>query len=135
MIIKPKPCKHCGKFGHWPYQCIRNPNRPQYNLNKRSKHQTLWNKVRRQWFMDHPASSYHCYICGKYLLPYETTLDHVQPKGSHVKLRYDPKNLEPCCYPCNTEKGSRSLEAYIKERDLFGEFVTDYARKLLTNMA
>jgi hypothetical protein len=40
----------------------------------------------------------------------ETTLDHVIPRSRAPELRYDPNNLRPCCWTCNSKKGSRVYE-------------------------
>lgn len=61
--------------------------------------------------MDNLADYYNCYICGKYLTPLETTLDHVIPRSNfrNYANRHDYSNLKPCCATCNTEKGSKHL--------------------------
>lgn len=40
----------------------------------------------------------------------ETTLDHVQPRSGAPDLRYEFSNLKPCCYACNSAKGSKRLD-------------------------
>lgn len=45
----------------------------------------------------------------------KATIDHIVPKskgGAH----YDLKNITPCCGTCNTDKGSRLLEDFLKYR-------------------
>ena len=45
----------------------------------------------------------------------KATIDHIIPKskgGAH----YDLKNITPCCEECNTNKGSRLLEDFLKYR-------------------
>ena len=45
----------------------------------------------------------------------KATIDHIVPKskgGAH----YDLKNITPCCGTCNTNKGSRLLEDFLKYR-------------------
>lgn len=45
----------------------------------------------------------------------KATIDHIIPKskgGAH----YDLKNITPCCGTCNTNKGSRLLEDFLKYR-------------------
>jgi len=126
MRTEPKPCKYCEGTNHYPYQCWKNPYLKKYgwkgSLNyktytkvvpkRRSKAIKLWRITRRQWFIDHAQESYECYLCGKYLTPIETTLDHVKPRSGNPSLRYEHENLQPCCWSCNTQKGSMSLEQY-----------------------
>ena len=77
-----------------------------------------WIKVRDQWFKDHPADAYYCYMCGKFLHPPGTdsvvekaVLDHVEPKsGLTANRKYDPTNLKPSCWSCNAAKGSKRLK-------------------------
>lgn len=69
--------------------------------------------TRAAWFHSHAPDRdgfYTCYICGDKLLPRETTLDHVKSRSRHPELRFEPSNLQPCCWRCNTAKGSRDLD-------------------------
>lgn len=119
---KPRPCNYCKVPGHYPYQCSSNPYLKKYgwrgskgydnpkaikSLKKRGKQYINWVRTRREWFINNPAESYICYLCGKYLLPNETTLDHVLPRSRNPELRYKFSNLKPCCYDCNIKKGSK----------------------------
>lgn len=69
-----------------------------------------WTKTRQDWFRFNWANEYYCYICGKRMTPEETTLDHIKSRSRHPELRYDLTNLAPCCWACNTKKGSKDLE-------------------------
>ena len=121
-----KPCKHCDEFPrtHFDYQCFKNP-RPRKRISTRGKVSNQMQKTRHVWFTHNPPDSngyYHCYLnisdqCPNRLLPIETTLDHVQPRGSHPELRNDLLNLMPCCYWCNSLKGSRSLKEALKLKE------------------
>lgn len=78
-------------------------------------HALLWKRARDEWFAAHPAKTYECYLriapsCPRTMTKDETTLDHVKSRGRHPELRYEQSNLRPCCWPCNTMKGSRDLE-------------------------
>lgn len=125
MPVPKKPCGYCDSLTHWPYQCYKNPylkkfgwqgsklydnTRVQKKLKKRGKQHVNWMRTRRQWFIENLAESYECYLCGRYLEPYETTLDHVIPRSRAPHLRYEMSNLKPCCWSCNTEKGSKVYE-------------------------
>lgn len=117
-----KPCGYCESLNHFPYQCFKNPFLKKFgwkgSKSKRlpktkrnhSSHATLWIRTRRQWFIENPAEFYVCYICDKSLMPYETTLDHVKSRSRHPELRYVMSNLKPCCWTCNSEKGSKDIE-------------------------
>lgn len=50
-------------------------------------------------------------------MPSETTLDHVKSRSSRPDLRYEFSNLKPCCFTCNTLKGSKSVENYLKSKE------------------
>lgn len=72
-----------------------------------TKHKNLWQKTRRKWFKENSSEFYTCYLCFRFLLPEETTLDHVIPRSARPDLRYELSNLEPCCWECNYKKGSK----------------------------
>jgi 5-methylcytosine-specific restriction endonuclease McrA len=126
------PCRHCGATNHPSYKCFRKPENAQNlaKVIKRSPAEARWLQVRRSWFTHHNADSYNCYICDVFMLRADTTLDHVQPRGSHPHLRYEEANLEPCCVRCQGAKGSKSLAYYLAERDKQGQNVSPYARML-----
>lgn len=72
-----------------------------------------WKKTRTEWFSENPPNAngyYKCYICRRYLLPEQTTLDHLKSRSRRPDLRFDKSNLRPCCWECNTEKGSKNYE-------------------------
>lgn len=69
-----------------------------------------WDQTRRLWFKENHQESYTCYLCGKFLYKNQTTLDHVIPRSRAPHLRYEFSNLKPCCWDCNSEKGSKVLE-------------------------
>lgn len=81
-------------------------------MRRLGKHGRKWLSVRQQWFNDHPAQHYVCHYCGERLTRKETTLDHLQSRSRHPELRYDLSNLAPCCWKCNTEKGSQDAQDY-----------------------
>lgn len=129
MPMPSKPCGYCESLNHWPYQCYRNPYLKKYGwkgsknfdnpktrktLKSRGKGWLIWEKTRKQWFIENAADYYVCYLCRKGLMPYETTLDHIKPRSSHPELREEMSNLAPCCTKCNRDKGSQSLENYKK---------------------
>lgn len=110
MPMPSKPCKWCNSPKHWPYQCRLNE-KARKQIQK-GKHAKLWSNFRRQWFKDNWPNEqgfYECYLCGKWLRDYETTLDHVIPRSRAPHLRYESTNLRPCCSTCNVEKGSKVL--------------------------
>lgn len=111
----PKQCKFCGdpEPNHWPYQCRMNPRAKK----KIAQYADIkWQQLKREWFETHPADYYTCYlqispICPKVMAQNETTLDHVIPKSRGEKYKYDIHNLRPCCWACNSEKGSKVLDS------------------------
>lgn len=81
-------------------------------MKQNGKQATLWLKIRKQWVKDNPPNFqgyYQCYICFRWIPENELTLDHVIPKSNaqNYANRHDPENLKPCCYTCNSEKGSK----------------------------
>lgn len=51
-----------------------------------------------------------CYYCGRKLTLKSRTLDHMFPRcWGGISI---PDNLVPCCYNCNIEKSSMSVEQY-----------------------
>lgn len=121
-----KPCRFCGGLGHWPYQCFQNPKRKALKTSGKTNKQ--WLVTRRTYFKRNPPimmpfPHYECYICGKWLIPPKSsgyyspeiaeqlgeypTLDHVLSRSRHPELRFGQDNLKPCCWQCNTEKGSK----------------------------
>lgn len=127
-----KPCKFCKEVNplHFPFQCRENPknkNRPgipvrkplpspRKRIKQRGKQYNKWLETRKHWFEEFKAPYYWCYICNKQLLQSEVTLDHIKARSSHPELRYKFSNLAPCCWQCNSEKGSMSLEYFKLNR-------------------
>jgi len=58
-----------------------------------------------------------CYYCGKYATGRSMHLEHVVPRGQcGANVDDDINNLVPACRACNTRKGSKPLDVYIKSR-------------------
>lgn len=119
-----KPCTYCESLTHYPFQCYKNPylkkfgwkgsKSPQRRAGlKPGVNAKLWDRARRTWFIDNMAEHYTCHYCGKRLLPYETTLDHMEPRSLSPHLRYEQKNLVPSCWSCNVLKGSTPHSKYV----------------------
>lgn len=111
-----KPCRHCGRYGHWPYQCFSQ----RKAVTQKGKHFKRWMETREKWFERHQSRHYYCYICGRKMTKKETTLDHIKARSRHPELRYRFDNLAPCCGWCNYQKGSKSLEQFLIERESQG---------------
>lgn len=125
-VPKPLHCTYCDRIGHLKVNCFEHkPKIPSYLIDPETKRYPpvlraaklksygkwakRWAKTRSQWFIENPADNYTCYLCGKYLNPEETTLDHVIPRSRAPELRYVMSNLRPCCMTCNSIKGSKVL--------------------------
>lgn len=54
-----------------------------------------------------------CPFCG---LSESSTLDHYLPKELHPQFAVLPKNLVPCCSPCNTQKRDKVLDSKTNVR-------------------
>lgn len=118
-----KPCKHCGRMGHYAYACYQNPKRALKQLkrspiNKVGKNTKQWLITRATWIRKNPPT-----IEGKYWLCYlrihpwcpvridieHLTLDHVVSRSRDPSKRFTADNLKPACIYCNQMKGSRDI--------------------------
>lgn len=113
--LRPKGCKKCGSVNHTSMLCPWVKRKP---LNPKGKQFVKWMKTRDEWLKENKAPYYFCYICGKSMTRSQLTLDHVEARSRHPELRYIQGNLQPCCEFCNREKGSLSLEEYLKKRSV-----------------
>lgn len=122
-------CKNCGKsIIVWSTAQTRCPKcqqarskaKPPKPIKKAGKKYNDWRKYRKGWLETNKPNDdgfYECYICGKWLIPKETTLDHVIPRSNRPDLSYDESNIRPCCFTCNTAKGSKSIDIVRSEYD------------------
>lgn len=74
-------------------------------------------ETKLDWITMHggPNAAWRCYLrisplCLGILNNETLTIDHVIPKGRGKKYRHDLNNLRPACAPCNTLKGSSTLD-------------------------
>lgn len=119
-----KPCKHCGRTGHYSYMCYQNPKRmlktiKRTPLKKVGKTTKQWFLTRATWIKKNPPPIEGTYwICYLQIHPWcpvridikHLTLDHVVSRSHDAKLRFSQDNLRPACEYCNSMKGSRSLD-------------------------
>ena len=57
-----------------------------------------------------------CYYCGRHATGRAMHLDHIVPRGQCGANVDDTDNLVPVCRICNTRKGKKSVDEYIKFR-------------------
>lgn len=123
---QPRPCKICGIVGHSATFCFDRPRKPLKQtkksilkrgkpINRLGKHGKKWLAFRAQWFIDNPAPFYICYYCNDHLNRRETTLDHKIPRSRRPDLRYELDNIVPCCWRCNTLKGSKDDQQFMDD--------------------
>jgi len=63
-----------------------------------------WRKVRLTILnRDH----WICYLCGKKLIGFDATVDHIVPVSANADLRLESTNLAACCRKCNSAKQDR----------------------------
>lgn len=129
-----KECKYCGGRGHFPYACYKNPKRQEAatkplkprtpikqktKLRAHGKVSKQWVLTRATWIRKNPppidATYWECYLRISSQCPVRLdlpllTLDHVISRSRDPSKRFDLSNLQPCCWWCNTEKGSKSLD-------------------------
>lgn len=121
-----KPCKHCGKTGHFAYQCFTNPKKllKRTPIKKVGKYTKQWFKTRATWIRKNPppidGKYWECYLqihpwCPKKLDIRTLSLDHVVSRSHDPSKRFTLSNLKPACKYCNTMKGSRTLEAVVEQ--------------------
>lgn len=122
--IPKKPCKHCNKRGHYPFQCFHAPRKAlkRVPVNKIGKDTKQWIITRATWIRKNPPTENGRYwICYLKIHPYcpirltdkTLTLDHVISRSRDPSLKFNLSNLKPCCFWCNNYKGSKSLEDTI----------------------
>jgi 5-methylcytosine-specific restriction endonuclease McrA len=132
--MNKKYCKNCKTFGHTQFYCNAKPKKPLKTskpLNKHGKVFKQWIKTRDTYFDRNPPDEngfYYCYIptCAKPLLRKKdpdrpigvATLDHIVARTRNPSLRFKQSNLAPCCYFHNKDKGSLSLDQYLKKLGL-----------------
>lgn len=68
-----------------------------------------WIEFRKQWLKDNPSKDgyYICAGCGYPVHEEEVVLDHILPRSFRPDLRFDPSNIQPMHWHCNSEKGSK----------------------------
>lgn len=125
--MKTPKCTFCNKEGHTQTFCWDKKQKP-IKVNKdqfgKIKYQgTAKEKkdkeFKNQWIQDHPPGNNGFWICYLQIAPfcpvqldiYTLTLEHIIPKSRGIQYRFDPKNIGPACYWCNSLKGSRTIEA------------------------
>lgn len=118
-----KPCKYCGKHGHFPYMCRYNPKRKERAKKEAAEHRR-WLLTRQTWIRKNPPTIggryWPCYLkidprCPGRVHEKNMTLDHVIPRSRDQKKTHDLDNLKPACWYCNLAKGSYSIESLERE--------------------
>lgn len=116
-----KPCKHCGRMGHFSYACFTNPKKvlKRTPIKKQGKNAKQWLITRATWIRKNPPPiDGKFWICYLQIHPWcpvrvdigHLTLDHVVSRTKDPSLRFKLSNLKPACLPCNEMKGSRRLD-------------------------
>lgn len=80
---------------------------------KKGKHYYKWIKTRKAFLDANPPNHqgyYTCYICHRWILANEITVDHIVARSRAPALRYALDNLELCCGSCNQAKGSKAVK-------------------------
>lgn len=130
-----KPCKFCGKTGHFPSGCRLNPKKAmkrgsgmkRSRMNKDGKQTKQWFITRATWIRKNPPDEngyWYCYLnihpwCPR-RLTIDTdlvskevgllTIDHIVARTRDYSKRFSQDNLRPACSYCNEMKGSKSLD-------------------------
>jgi 5-methylcytosine-specific restriction endonuclease McrA len=60
---------------------------------------------------------YRCYYCGEQLSRRDATLDHVTPLASTNHHYHQDSNTVACCEKCNKEKGRKTVDEFLEERE------------------
>ncbi|MDE1829379.1 MAG: HNH endonuclease [Thaumarchaeota archaeon] len=113
---KNSKCNKCGKIGHTSLTCYSSPKRPikiKKHMRKVGKIGRQWISTRNEWIQKNlPDKVWYCHYCNKELTINILTLDHKLSRSRRPDLRFDLDNLVPCCWDCNSAKGSLSEEEY-----------------------
>lgn len=127
--IKIKPCSFCGGTNHTKLTCYeyrktqpKGRTRVLKPLSARiGKKAAEDRETRLNWIQKHGGihATWECYLkispmCIRFLTIETLTIEHVVPKGRGSKYRHDINNLRPACQPCNSQKGSSTLEYLSK---------------------
>jgi 5-methylcytosine-specific restriction endonuclease McrA len=56
---------------------------------------------------------HRCFYCLRPLRPWNSTLDHVQPRS--LKMDHSYRNLVAACLDCNSRKGRRGASRFLRE--------------------
>jgi hypothetical protein len=70
----------------------------------------LQNRALRQAI--HARDGERCFYCLRQVTPTVKCLDHVVPRAEHGRNSY--RNLVSCCLECNTNKGERGAEDFLR---------------------
>ena len=68
----------------------------------------VWEAERKKWFRENDQEYYNCHYCMKLMDKKNTTLDHENNRNHKGRLL-------PCCYWCNSKKGSVSHDRYVEK--------------------
>lgn len=125
-------CKICDNRSYSEYCFRHKPRKPLKRTaikKKPGKYMSQDREFKQRYLELHPPDEYGyytCYLqttdlCPIRLAPDQVTMEHIIPKGSvrGSKLRYNEDNMEIACMYCNADKGSQSLENYLKSKRRF----------------
>lgn len=104
-------CEICGKRS-FSNRCMAHKVRKP--LNQIGKQGRKWISTKQRWLEQNKQPYYFCYLCGKMLTRSQLTLDHVLSRSRAPELRHKLSNLEACCWSCNSQKSSLSVEEFKK---------------------
>lgn len=91
-------------------KCVYNKySKPKKPIKLMGKVAKQWVEYRQDWIKRNMTTSgtWLCYLCGVVLTLNTLTLDHIIPRSARPDLRFDDRNIKPCCYRCNSQKGSK----------------------------
>lgn len=117
-------CENCKTTGHYATFCFAKKKKVPA---KQGKQAIKWASERKIWIAKNPSQFdglWYCHYCSAPLVATRQdfryiegnaqllTIDHIKPRSSFPKGRYDMKNLVACCIRDNTLKGSMSYENF-----------------------
>ena len=125
-------CKYCQEevTTHSQLLCFNKPRTPlktKKAIDRIGKAGAENQEIRRAWIQANPPP-YECYLgispfCLRHLDIDTMTLEHVIPKSRGRGYARDFKNIRPACYPCNSLKGSRTLEALVRHHPHLQKYI------------
>ena len=121
----------CGKCAYNRALEIRKNSKAKAPIQQMGKKARAWVATRQDWIKANPPDKFGLWDCYLRISPMcqnrvdndTLSLDHIYSRSARPDLRLDFDNIKPCCYPCNSLKGSTKIEILAKEHPHLEQYV------------